>query len=34
MPGHSDEMLERAAGIVADAIDEARELAVREEVSA
>ena len=34
MPGHSDEMLERAAGIVADAIDEARELAVREGVSA
>ena len=34
MPGHSDEMLERAAGIVADAIDEARELTVREGVSA
>ena len=31
MPGHSDDMLERAAVIVADVIDEARALAAQEE---
>jgi glycine C-acetyltransferase len=34
MPGHTDEMLERAAGLVADAIDEAKAMAEREGVAA